>query len=119
MESPRIHSSVGSDPVPFSQNGRPKSHSTSEHAHSGKCSEKLYTFGALRVVFVSWKIFSESTVSLQVVFGKYSPEKKSTPGASRSTTDPTMMAISTYTTVVRPIARNVPLGIAFWGSYIV
>ena len=43
------------------------------------------------------------------------PEKKSVPGASRRTTIPTMMAISTYTTEVMPMARNVPLGMAVWG----
>ena len=41
----RIQDSVGSDPVPFIQYGRPNSHSATEQdTHSGKFSEKLYTF---------------------------------------------------------------------------
>ena len=43
-------------------------------------------------------------------------EKRSPPGASCSTTEPTIMAISMYTVEVTAMARNVPLGMAFWGS---
>ena len=62
----------------------------------------------------SWKRLSAVSVSLaQVVLVT---EKRSPPGASRSTTEPTIMAISMYTIEVMAMARNVPLGMAFWGS---
>ena len=112
---PYTHTSVGSDPVPLSQNGSSNVQFASEQSHPGNSREKLYATSVLHESFVSVRKFtarSESLVQLEEE-SRVRSEKNPGPGPSRSMTAPTMIAISTYTTVVIPIARKVPFGMAF------